>query len=122
LLDLAERPVNRLSGGEKVRVMLARALATGAPLQLWDEPLAQLDPRHVLDVLILMQNFTREGNTLLFSLHDLRIAHCLDEVVVLHEGALRAAGAPAEVLTPELLHAVFGVRVRTAEGIILELP
>lgn len=122
LTSLAERPVDRLSGGERQRVLLARALATHASLQLWDEPLAQLDPRHALEVLRHVRTFTREGKTLLFSLHDLRVAHCLDVVIVLQEGRLRAAGPPEEVLTPPLLQDVFGVRVRTAPGLVLELP
>ncbi|MBI5383014.1 MAG: ABC transporter ATP-binding protein [Opitutae bacterium] len=122
LTTLASRPVNRLSGGERQRVLLARALATDARLQLWDEPLAPLDPRHALEVLRLGRARTRAGGTLLFSLHDLRVAYCLDVVVVLHEGRLRAAGPPEEVLTPALLHDVFGVRARTAPGLTLELP
>lgn len=122
LTGLALRPVNRLSGGEKQRVLLARAFATAAPLQLWDEPLAQLDPRHVLEVLRLAEDYTRRGNTLLFSLHDLRTAYRLDWVIVLQEGRLRAAGVPTQVLTPELLHSVFGIQVRTADGLVLELP
>lgn len=122
LTSLAERPVNRLSGGERQRVLLARALATEAPLQLWDEPLAQLDPRHVLDVIRRMREITQAGHTMLFSLHDLRAAYALDYVVVLHLGRLRAAGKPGEVLTPELLQDVFGVRVRTGAALILELP
>jgi ABC-type cobalamin/Fe3+-siderophores transport system ATPase subunit len=122
LTALAQRPVNRLSGGERTRVMLARALATGAPLQLWDEPLAPLDVRHALEVLLLARELTRAGRTVLMSLHDLRVAHCLDQVIVMHEGTLRASGAPEAVLTPELLLEVFGVRARTAPGLIVELP
>jgi iron complex transport system ATP-binding protein len=122
LTKLAYRPVNRLSGGERQRVLLARALATGASLHLWDEPLAPLDPRHALDVLKLGRELVKGGATMLFSLHDLRLAYCLDLVVVLHEGRLRAAGIPDAVLTPELLHDVFGVRVTTGPGLILELP
>ena len=119
---LAQRPVNRLSGGERQRVLLARALATAAPLQLWDEPLAPLDPRHVLEVLALARELARGGATVLMSLHDLRVASLLDLVVVLHDGRLRAAGPPAEVLTPELFAEVFGVRARQAPGLSLELP
>ncbi len=122
LTALAERPVNRLSGGERQRVLLARALATGAPLQLWDEPFAALDPRHALEGLKLAGELARGGQTVLFSLHDLRVAHCLDVVIVLHEGGLCAAGPPDEVLTAELLRDVFGVRARNAPGLILELP
>jgi iron complex transport system ATP-binding protein len=122
LAGLADRPVNRLSGGERQRVLLARAYATGAQLQLWDEPLSALDPRHALEGMKLAGELARGGRTLLLSLHDLRAAHCLDLVIVLQAGRLRAAGPPDEVLTPELLHEVFGVRARTAPGLTLELP
>ena len=122
LTALADRPVNRLSGGERARVLLARALATAAPLQLWDEPLAALDVRHALDVWALARELTPRGTTLLLSLHDLRSTHLLDEVIVLHQGAVRAQGTPTDVLTPAMLLEVFGVRARTAPGLTLELP
>jgi len=119
---LAKRPVNALSGGERQRVLLARALVTAAPVQLWDEPLAPLDPRHGLEVLMLAKELARAGGTVVMSLHDLRVANCLDEVLVLARGELRAAGRPDTVLTAALLHEVFGVRSRTGETLILELP
>ncbi|HEU5079227.1 MAG TPA: ABC transporter ATP-binding protein [Opitutaceae bacterium] len=122
LAGLAQRPVNQLSGGERHRVLLARAVATEAPLQLWDEPLAQLDPRHALDVVALGRELASSGKTVLLSLHDLRVAHGLDFVVVLAGGQLRAAGKPIDVLTPSLLRDVFGVQLRTGPGMILELP
>jgi iron complex transport system ATP-binding protein len=121
LTALADRPVNRLSGGERHRVLLARALATDAPIQIWDEPLAALDARHALKTLELAHERRSAGGTLVLSLHDLRLAHCLDEVVVLHEGALAAHGAPADVLTPALLYEVFGVRARQEPGLTLFL-
>lgn len=119
---LAGRPVNRLSGGEKQRVLLARALTTAAPLHLWDEPLAPLDPKHALEVLKLCRDMKRKGSTVLFSLHDLRLAYSLDEVVVMKDGRVRAAGSPEAVLTPEILHEVFGVAGRMGQGLVLELP
>lgn len=122
LEPLAHRPVNQLSGGERMRVLLARALATGAKLQLWDEPLAPLDVRHALQVLVLARQLAAKGHTLLLSLHDLRAASHLDRLAVMHEGNLCAFGAPDEVLTPELLMQVFGVRVRVGPGPIVELP
>lgn len=122
LMGLADRPVNRLSGGERHRVLLARALATEAPLQLWDEPLAALDVRHALEVLMLAGEIKQAGRTLFLSLHDLRIAHCLDMVIVLHEGRLRAAGPPTAVLTPALLREVFGVQAEIAPGLVVKLP
>jgi iron complex transport system ATP-binding protein len=121
LSGLAERPVNRLSGGERQRVMLARALVTQAKLQLWDEPLASLDPRHALEVLTLAHELKKTGATVLMSLHDLRVAHCLDLIAVLDGGRLRAVGKPRDVLTPELLRDVFGVKARMGETLILEL-
>ncbi len=119
---LARRPVNALSGGERQRVLLARALVTAAPVQLWDEPLAPLDPRHGLEVLMLAKELTKAGGTVVISLHDLRMAHCLDEVLVLAGGELKAAGRPDDVLTAELLRDVFGVKARMGETLILELP
>jgi len=122
LTSLAQRPVNRLSGGERHRVLLARALATAAPLQLWDEPLASLDVRHVLEVVSLARRLAAGGATVIMSLHDLRIANRLDIAVVILDGRIRALGPPREVLTPALLQAVFGVKAVTAPGMTLELP
>ncbi|MCX6954457.1 MAG: ABC transporter ATP-binding protein [Verrucomicrobia bacterium] len=122
LLDLADRPVTRLSGGERQRLLLARALATAAPLQLWDEPFSALDVRHALEVLVLADEMKRRGHTLVLSLHDLRVAHCLDLVVVLDHGRMCVVGPPKDVLTPALLREVFGVRAETAPGLVLKLP
>jgi iron complex transport system ATP-binding protein len=122
LLTLAERPVNQLSGGERHRVLIARALATAAPLQLWDEPLAALDVRHALQALVLADNLKKRGGTGVVSLHDLRIAHCFDQVVVLQAGRIVAQGKPDAVLTPALLLTVFGVQARVALGLTLSLP
>jgi iron complex transport system ATP-binding protein len=122
LTALADRPVNHLSGGERHRVLLARALATGAPIQLWDEPLGPLDPRHALKVLALADELKRDGSTVVMSLHDLRVAYYLDQVVVLSHGKLQAVGKPHAVLTPELLREVFGVEAEFVSSLILRLP
>lgn len=123
LLPLAHRPVNQLSGGERQRVLLARAWVTGAPLQLWDEPLAPLDPRHALEVLDLARELAQRPDAMtLFSLHDITLAHKLDWVIVLHNGRVHAAGEPAKVLTPPLLREVFRVRTKMAPALALELP
>jgi len=122
LRALARRPLTRLSGGERQRVFLARALATEAPLQLWDEPLSQLDVRHQLELLDLARSLAKEGGTVLLSAHDLRVARRVDCVLMLHKGRLAAVGSPDEVLTPERILAVFGVQARMGEGLILDLP
>ena len=122
IAHLAGRPITQLSGGERRRVFLARALATGAPLQLWDEPAASLDVRHALEVLRLAKGLAVAGGTLLVSLHDLRTALCFDRVLVLDRGALVGFGPPEEVLTPDLIRAVFRVQARKAPSLVLELP
>jgi iron complex transport system ATP-binding protein len=119
---LAERPVTQLSGGERTRVFLARALATGAPMQLWDEPAASLDVRHALEVLQLARRLAAQGGTLLMSLHDLRAALGFDRVLVLDQGAPAGFGPPEEVLTPELIRAVFRVQASRDTALVLRLP
>jgi iron complex transport system ATP-binding protein len=119
---LADRPADRLSGGERQRVLLARALATRAPLLLWDEPLAPLDIRHALQVVELARRLARGGGTVILSLHDLRLAETLDQVAVMEGGRLRALGRPESVLTAGFLRSVFGVRASRAPGLALELP
>ena len=122
LRHLADRPVTRLSGGERQRVSLARAVATRAGLQLWDEPIAQLDVRQALEVMALARRFANGGAALLVSLHDLRMAHSFDRVLLLQRGRLVADGRPEEVLTPAAILEVFGVRALSDVSLRLELP
>ena len=122
LAHLAERPVTRLSGGERHRVGLARALATGAPIQLWDEPVAQLDVRHALEVMRLARRLADAGGTVVVSLHDLRAAYRFDRVLVLDHGRLVGNGQPHEVLTADLIRMVFRVEATFVESLVPELP
>jgi iron complex transport system ATP-binding protein len=122
LTYLADRPVTRLSGGERHRVGLARALATQAPIQLWDEPVAQLDVRHALEVLRLARGLSDGGSTVLVSLHDLRAAYRFDRVLVLDRGRLVGNGKPHEVLTAALIRKVFRVEATFVESLVPELP
>ncbi len=122
LLHLADRPVTRLSGGERHRVGLARALATGAPIQLWDEPVAQLDVRHALEVMRLARQLAEGGGTVLVSLHDLRAAYRFDRVLVLDQGRLVGNGGPHDVLTAPLIRRVFRVEATFVESLVPELP
>ncbi len=122
LAQLAERPVTRLSGGERHRVGLARALATQAPIQLWDEPVAQLDVRHALEVMRLARRLADAGGTVVVSLHDLRAAYRFDRVLVLDRGHLVGNGKPHEVLTAPLIREVFRVEATFVESLVPELP
>jgi len=122
LTHLADRPATRLSGGERHRVGLARALATLAPIQLWDEPVAQLDVRHALEVMRLARRLADAGGTVLVSLHDLRAAYRFDRVLVLDRGRLVGNGRPHDVLTAPLIREVFRVEATFVESLVPELP
>ena len=118
LTDLAAADASRLSGGEQMRVHLARLAAGEHRVLLVDEPTASLDPRYQLQVLAQLRTLARGGCALLLVLHDLALAtrYC-DRVLVLAEGQQRALGAPEEVLTDGLLAEVFKVRgERNADG------
>jgi iron complex transport system ATP-binding protein len=115
----ADRDYASLSGGERQRVLLARALAQSAQLLVLDELTNHLDIRARFELLDLIR---ATGITTLAVLHDLDLAARLcDHLVVLHEGAVVAAGPVLEVLTPQILRDVFGVRASTerhADGVI----
>ncbi len=109
--DLAHRSIDTLSGGERSRVLLARALAVQAPLLLVDEPTADLDPYHQLHVMEILQGSTRTGTGVLAVLHDLSLAsRFMDRVLLMHHGCLVAEGPPAEVLNPARLAEVYNIQ------------
>jgi iron complex transport system ATP-binding protein len=110
IVHLIGRSVNTLSGGERARVMLARALATQADILLADEPIVALDPRHQIDVMVLLKALAQKGKTVVVVLHELHLAmrYC-DELVLLDKGVTIAEGQPNAVLTTENLHNVYGV-------------
>jgi iron complex transport system ATP-binding protein len=107
---LRDRVATALSGGERARAMLARALATGAPALIADEPLAALDPGHQIEVMALLQRRARAGGLVVVVLHDLSIAaRFCDRLVLLDRGRLVADGAPEAVLTDARLAEVYGI-------------
>ena len=109
ITGLATRSFSTLSGGEKQRTLIARALVQEARVLILDEPTNHLDIRYQLEVLELVRGV---GVTTLMSIHDVNLAaeYC-DHVVVLHRGRIQAAGSVEMVLIPEVLEPVFGVRV-----------
>ncbi|MBB4038789.1 iron complex transport system ATP-binding protein [Microvirga flocculans] len=107
------RPVTALSGGERARVLLARALATQAPVLLADEPVAALDPRHQLIVLDRLKALARDGATVAVIMHDLTLAaRFADDILFMQQGRIAAFGSPEEVLTEERLASGFGIAAR----------
>ena len=106
----ADRNVRQLSGGERARVLLARALAVEAPILVVDEPVGALDPRHALKIMGLLREEAARGVLVIAVLHDLALAsRFCDRLWVLREGRLAADGPPHEVLSPEGMERLYAV-------------
>jgi len=113
VLELRTRTAIELSGGERARVLLARALAVEAPVLIADEPLASLDPGHQIDVMELLAAEARAGALVIAVLHDLTLAarYC-GRLLLLESGDIIADGCPMDVLTQENLRRVYGIEAR----------
>ncbi|HYM48734.1 MAG TPA: ABC transporter ATP-binding protein [Burkholderiaceae bacterium] len=113
---LRQRIVDTLSGGELARALLARALAVGGAALLADEPVAELDPYHQLQVMEILRARADSGQTVIVVLHEITLAERFcDRLVLLDRGRVAAAGAPADVLTDENLHATYRVSALRGE-------
>lgn len=123
-----DRLVDTLSGGERQRVWLAMLVAQNAESLLLDEPISALDMAHQLEVLSLVQRLSREkGLGVIVVLHDVNMAaRFCDEIVALHSGQLIARGTPQEIMTPQTLERIYGVRMdvmtHAATGLPVALP
>jgi iron complex transport system ATP-binding protein len=113
LMPLRTRRMDEISGGEKARAHLARALAQHAPLLVLDEPTAGLDPAQALSVADILTKHAAGGGAVLVSTHDValaaRIAH---QIVLLREGRVVSAGPPLDALTPQALEHAYARRGR----------
>ncbi len=110
IAHLADRPATALSGGERARALLARALASEAKVILADEPFAQLDPSHQLHAMEVLRAASQAGALVIVVLHDLSIAaRHASRVVLLSEGRIAADGPPATTLVSETLRQTFGI-------------
>ncbi len=117
---LADRPVTEMSGGERARVLVARALAQEPAALLADEPAAGLDPAHQLSLFHHFTQLASAGRTVVVALHDLSLAaRFCHRIVLMQAGRTVAAGAPEDVLKREHLAAVYGINARYAriEGV-----
>ena len=109
--DWRGRALGQLSGGERQRVLLARALATEAELLLMDEPLANLDPPHQADWLLLTKALVASGKTVISVLHELSFALQADEVVVIQDGRVKHQGSCSNDASHRAIEKVFDQRI-----------
>ncbi|MDV6377402.1 ABC transporter ATP-binding protein [Sporosarcina sp. GW1-11] len=114
VLYLKDRTLGKLSGGEKKRVMLARALAQQAKILILDEPTNHLDIEHQLQLMDLVKELPI---TIIAALHDLNLAssYC-DELLLIKEGTLHMKGTPEQVLTEETIEQVFHVQAGVSKN------
>lgn len=112
LQDIAMRDINQLSGGQRQKVIIGRALAQEPEILLLDEPTTNLDLKHELEVMDIIWDQSRGGVTAILSVHDLNIAvrYC-DNIIMLKNGRIFAVGGK-EVLTPENIKSVYGVNAK----------
>jgi iron complex transport system ATP-binding protein len=116
VMEFSDRRVTELSGGERSRVALARALAVEAPVILADEPTASLDPRHQIDVMQNLRATADKSVLVIVVTHDLGLAaRFADHVLVLREGRLVSQGGPAEALSEQVMADVFRISAYRAE-------
>ena len=113
IIELADRTVDHLSGGEQARVWLARVLANQPRIWLADEPIASLDLRYQREVMQLLRRFADKGGAVMLAIHDLPLAtrYC-DRLCLLDSEGRSAVGSISEVMTEERLSKVFGLPVQ----------
>ena len=112
--DWRARSIGQLSAGERQRVLLARALAVEAQVLLMDEPLANLDPPHQADWLLMVRALVAEGKTVVSVLHEISLALQADEMLVMRQGRLTHQGACSDAQTHRALEQVFDARIAVA--------
>jgi len=124
ILPLSERPIDELSGGERKRVFIARALAQESAVLLLDEPTASLDIHHQVDFLDLILNLNHQkGLTLVMASHDINLAsEFCHRLILLKEGTIHELGQPREVITRKNIEEVYGCKVWVDQNPVSGLP
>lgn len=126
ITHLATRPYTEISGGERQLTLIARALAQGAGILILDEPMTGLDYGYQVRLLHHLVDLAGSGHSILFSTHNPeRAVRVATRIVVLRDGTIMADGPPAQIITPSLIRALYGVAVSTlmnVEGQMVIVP
>ncbi|NMB32613.1 MAG: ABC transporter ATP-binding protein [Clostridium sp.] len=121
--DLRNRRINEISGGERQRVFIARALAQQTDIILLDEPVSNLDIHHQIEVLDIIRSMVRKKKTVVTVLHDLNLAsmYC-DHMILLKEGSVVVRGRPEVVLSPSNIKKVYGIESHIIKDTVYNRP
>jgi len=112
--ELADRFIDELSGGQRQRAFVAMVIAQDTEFVLLDEPLNNLDMKHAVEMMQLIRRAAQGmGRTIVLVLHDINFASCYaNHIVVMREGEIAYQGAPADVVTPEIMREVYQIDIR----------
>lgn len=111
--EIKDRFITEISGGERQRVIIAKALAQDPSIILLDEPTSHLDINHQMDILNLLQKLNREkGTTIILVIHDINLAaRYSDEIILIDEGIVIGAGKPEDVITLKNMEKAYNIKV-----------
>jgi iron complex transport system ATP-binding protein len=122
LLDKAQKNIGQLSGGEQQRSLLARALATEAPIMLLDEPTNSLDIKHQLEFFKLLYSLRNQGKTILIAIHNVNDALAIaDKILLLHQGKIKYDGPASDALLISKLEECFQIKLTNKQNYNFEL-
>ena len=123
-LHLRNRSVTKMSGGEKQRVVVARALAQEAGIMLLVEPVSQLDLHNQIEIMNIIRGLVdKEGLTAICVLHDINLAvNYSDEIIIMKEGKLVSNGSPVDIIRKDIIEDAYGIKVNIIENPITNKP
>lgn len=113
LTELGDRRLSDLSGGQRQRAFVAMCIAQQTPYVLFDEPTSFLDIKYQYEILDLLKSLNEAGKTIVVVLHDIaQAARYATNLIVMQSGAIHSAGQPGEIVTPEMVSAVYGIQAK----------
>ncbi|KNY29339.1 ABC transporter ATP-binding protein [Pseudobacteroides cellulosolvens] len=122
--DLRDKNINMISGGERQRTVIARALAQKANIMLLDEPVSQLDLHHQLEIMDILKRLAVENKvTVVMSIHDLNIAaQFCDRLILMDKGKIFKEGIPNDIIKEDIVYSVYGVKAIVMKNPVTGTP